>query len=160
MLSLHIITVGREKDHWISEQIDHFRKLISKYAQIELTAVTEAKYSKKANIAKALTSEAKAIKSVLKGGYLFILDVEGETFATDQLAQKIDRLQVDGNSLLEFVIGGPYGLSPELKLKRKKENSCILNISPMTLSHQISRLVLLEQLYRVLNLNAGGTYHK
>jgi 23S rRNA (pseudouridine1915-N3)-methyltransferase len=160
MLNLHIITVGRDKDNWVSAQIDHFRKLIGKYAQLKLTTVAEEKYGKGVNIKKVLSIEAEKIKAKLKGGYLFILDVEGETFSTERLARKVEKLQVDGHSLLEFVIGGPYGLSPELKLNREKTRSCMLNISPMILSHQITRLVLLEQLYRVLNLNAGGSYHK
>jgi 23S rRNA (pseudouridine1915-N3)-methyltransferase len=160
MLTIHIITVGRDKDRWVSDQIEHFRKLLSKYTRVELTTIPEAKYGKGVDIKRALATEGDAIESRLKGGYLFILDVEGNPFSTEQMARKIEKLQVDGHSLLEFVIGGPYGLSPALKLNRQKTKSCVLNISPMTLSHQITRLVLMEQLYRVLNLNAGGTYHK
>ena len=58
--------------------------------------------------------------------------------------------------MLEFVIGGPYGLAPSLKMKADLR----LSLSPLTMSHQIVRVVLLEQLYRGLDINAGGRYHK
>lgn len=160
MLTIHIITVGKDKERWITDQIDHFRKLISKYARLELTTVPESKYGKNIDIEKALAAEAEAIKSKLKGGYLFILDNAGKKYTTEALAAEIQKLQVQGHSLMEFVIGGPFGLSSAIKSTRQKPGSCPLSLSPLTMSHQISRVVLLEQLYRVLNLNAGGSYHK
>ncbi len=161
MLTIHIITVGKDKDPWVSDQVDHFSKLIGKYAKIEWTIVPEARYGKKVDIARAMADEADAIRSRLRGGYLFLLDVTGHYFSTEELARKLEQLQVDGHSLVEFVVGGPYGLSPSLKADVKKSDSGLLaSLSPLTMSHQITRLVLMEQLYRVLNINAGGSYHK
>jgi len=160
MLNIHIITVGKDKDRWITDQINHFSKLISKYARMELTTIPESKYGKNTDIEKALASEAEAIKAKLKGGYLFILDITGKKYSTESLAAEFQKLQVQGHSLLEFVIGGPYGLSSALKSIKQKPGFCPLSLSPLTMSHQITRLVLLEQLYRVLNLNSGGSYHK
>lgn len=159
MLTIHIITVGRDKDRWVSEHIDHYDKLIKKYAQLEFTVIPEAKYTKGTDLAKALAAETEAIEAHLKGGYLFVLDVKGKTCPTEIFARKIEKLQVEGHSLIEFVIGGPFGLSPALKSIKEPKGLCF-SFSPMTMSHQITRLVLLEQLYRVLNLNAGGSYHK
>ena len=65
-------------------------------------------------------------------------------------------LQNRGQSRFEFVIGGPYGVDDALKQRA----DLVLSLSPLTMSHQIVRGVLLEQLYRVLDLNAGGRYHK
>jgi 23S rRNA (pseudouridine1915-N3)-methyltransferase len=161
MLTIHVITVGRDKESWVSDQIDHYRKLLTKYARLELTVVPEARYTKATDLSKALGSEADAIRSRLRGGYRFILDVGGRGYATESLAMEIDRLKSGGYSLLEFVIGGPFGLDPSLKqLDKQAGSGQVISLSPLTMSHQIARLILLEQLYRVLNLNAGGSYHK
>lgn len=156
MLNLHIITVGRDKDPWLSEQTEHYRKLISKYAHLDFTVVPESRYTKHADIDKAKKSEAEAINTQLRGGYLVILDVSGRMYDTRALAETLNRIQVSGKSLIEFVIGGPFGLDESLR----KKGDLTLSLSTLTFSHQIVRLVLLEQLYRVLNLNAGGSYHK
>jgi 23S rRNA (pseudouridine1915-N3)-methyltransferase len=161
MLTLHIITVGRDKEQWISDQLGHYVTLLKRYAAVEFSVVAEAKYSKSTDIRRALAAEASSIESRLKGGYLFLLDTAGKALTTTSLAKEIDTLQTQGYSLLEFVIGGPYGLDPTFKQARQKLGACrLLSLSPLTMSHQIVRLVLLEQLYRVLNLNAGGKYHK
>jgi len=161
MLTLHIITVGRDKEQWISDQLGHYTTLLKKYAAVEFSVVGEAKYSRSTDMKRALADEASSIAARLKGGYLFLLDAAGKAFTTDTLAAEIEILQSHGYSLLEFVIGGPYGLDPAFKLTRQKSGACrLLSLSPLTMSHQIVRLVLLEQLYRVLNLNAGGKYHK
>jgi 23S rRNA (pseudouridine1915-N3)-methyltransferase len=156
MLTIHIITVGSDKDTWISDQIEHYRKLIGKYARLEFSVVPEGKYGKSSDIKKALETEAKSINARIKGGYVVVLDLDGKSSVTRDFADKIARLQVEGNSCLEFVIGGPHGIDESIKEKADLK----LRLSPMTMSHQIVRLVLLEQLYRVLNLNAGGSYHK
>lgn len=156
MLTLHIITVGKDKDAWITDQVDHYRTLLKKYARVEMTVVPEATYAKGADLARVLAAEAERIIARLKGGYLVALDVGGKSFDTPRLAAELQRLQTHGRSLLEFVIGGPYGLAPELKTRA----DVLISLSPLTMSHQVVRVVLLEQLYRVLNINAGGHYHK
>jgi len=156
MLSLHIISIGRNKDRWISDGSDHFIKLLSRYARTEQTFLPEEKYGKATDIKKALKRESQTIETRLKGGFTIALDISGEKPHTRDFAIRLTDWQNRGNSLLEFIIGGPYGLDEDFK------NKCAyrLSLSPLTLSHQIVRLVLLEQLYRALNLNAGGSYHK
>ncbi len=156
MLSLHIIVVGKDKEKWVSDQIDHYRKLISRYARLDITVVAEEKYAKSTDIAKAKAKEATAICNRLKGGFVIALEVTGKSLDTKEFSAKLSQLQVQGTSRIEFVIGGPYGLGEEV-LRRA---SLKLSLSALTMSHQIVRLVLLEQLYRVLNLTAGGSYHK
>jgi 23S rRNA (pseudouridine1915-N3)-methyltransferase len=156
MLTLRIITVGRDKERWVSEHIEHYRKLIARYARLEVIAVAESRYGKATDINRALTAEAAAVEKQLAGGYLIVTDVTGRAFDTGALARKLQALQNAGHSRLEFVIGGPFGISETLK----KRADLLLSLSPMTMSHQITRLVLLEQIYRVLDMNAGGKYHK
>ena len=156
MLALHIITVGRDKEKWVTEQSEHYIKLIRKYASVELTSVPEEKYGKNFGLTRALRSEADRIEARLKGGLLVTLDIGGKALTTESFALKLSDWQTGGVSRIEFVIGGPYGLDPGLK-SRADFN---LSLSPLAMSHQIVRVVLLEQLYRTLNINAGGSYHK
>ncbi|MCP4570157.1 MAG: 23S rRNA (pseudouridine(1915)-N(3))-methyltransferase RlmH [FCB group bacterium] len=160
MLSLHLIIVGRDKESWVSDQSDHYRKLLARYAKLEITVIPEERYGKGCDISKALAAEAKNIESRLKGGYLYILDIDGKSYDTKAFAAELTRQQNSGLSRLEFVIGGPYGLDQSFKDKKKGSRASALSLSDMTMSHQIIRLVLLEQLYRALNLNTGGSYHK
>ncbi len=156
MVTVHIITVGRASKGWVSDQIEHYRKLLAKYARLEITTVPEEKYTARAEISRLLAREARRIEMRLKGGYLIILDTRGQEFNTTQFARELQRRQNKGVSIFEFVIGGPYGLDKILKDRA----DLLLSLSPLTMSHQIVRGVLLEQLYRAFNLNAGGNYHK
>lgn len=156
MLSLHVITVGRAKESWVADQFDHYRKLLAKYARIDVSTIGEEKYGKGADIAKALAREAVAIRARLRGGYIVALDSRGSMFTTEDLSIWFVKRQVSGTSSIEFLIGGPYGLDEDLKGR----SNMLLSLSPLTMSHQIVRLVLLEQLYRVFNLAGGGRYHK
>jgi len=156
MLSLHIIAVGKDKDTWVTEQLAHYRKLLQRYARTELSLVPDEKYTKAGDIKKLKAKEAERILARLKGGYFVALDDSGKEFDTREFARELGRLQTTGHSLIEFVIGGAYGLDEALK----KKADLVLSLSRLTLSHQIARLVLMEQLYRALDINAGGSYHK
>ncbi|MEE9441879.1 MAG: 23S rRNA (pseudouridine(1915)-N(3))-methyltransferase RlmH [candidate division Zixibacteria bacterium] len=156
MLKIHIITVGRDKDSWVNDAIDHYSKLIKKYARLEFSIIAEDKYNSSTDILKAKIREGERIISRLKNGFIIVLDLKGQVLNTMELAEKISQWQNQSISTLEFIIGGPFGLSDDILRKA----DYILNMSSLTMSHQIIRLVLLEQLYRVLNINAGGSYHK
>ncbi|MCK5125040.1 MAG: 23S rRNA (pseudouridine(1915)-N(3))-methyltransferase RlmH [candidate division Zixibacteria bacterium] len=156
MLSIHIIVVGKDKDKGIAELSAHFKKMIRKYARLEMTFVPESKYNSSTDISKARAVEADAILGRLKGGYIISLEVTGQSLNTHLFAERLNLIQLQGNSKIDFIIGGPFGL--DAKISQKAD--MLLSFSSLTMSHQIIRLVLLEQLYRVLNMNAGGSYHK
>ncbi|MFH1700356.1 MAG: 23S rRNA (pseudouridine(1915)-N(3))-methyltransferase RlmH [Candidatus Zixiibacteriota bacterium] len=156
MLNIHIITVGKDKHSWVNDAVIHYAKLIKKYARLEISTIAEEKYNSATDIVKAKINEGERTTSRLKNGYVIALDLKGQTLNTVELADKFVFWQNHSISTLEFIIGGPFGLSDEIVRKA----DFILNMSSLTMSHQIIRLALLEQLYRVLNINAGGSYHK
>lgn len=156
MLNIHIITVGKDKHEWVNDALNHYSKLIKKYARLEISAVAEEKYKPSTDITKAKIKEGERIQSRLKKGFVIALDINGQVITTNELADKVSQWQNQSISTIEFIIGGPYGLSNEI-LRKADYN---LNMSSFTMSHQVVRLALLEQLYRVLNINAGGSYHK
>lgn len=105
---------------------------------------------------KILTIEGqRLLKQVPANNFLFVLDVYGRQFSSEELAEKIRTVTLEGQSNLAFVIGGAFGLSDEL---RGKADICI-SFSRMTFTHQMVKLLLIEQIYRAFKINRGEKYH-
>jgi 23S rRNA (pseudouridine1915-N3)-methyltransferase len=93
---------------------------------------------------------------LLKGTYVVGLYVEGESFTSEQLAQRLQRLMNQGHSHLVLVIGEAEGMPTGVASQLQEQWS----LSPLTFSHQLARLLLLEALYRSFDILRGGRYHK
>ena len=93
---------------------------------------------------------------LLKGTYVVGLYVEGEPFTSEQLAQRLQRLMNQGHSHLVLVIGEAEGMPTGVASQLQEQWS----LSPLTFSHQLARLLLLEALYRSFDILRGGRYHK
>lgn len=96
------------------------------------------------------------LKYIRDDAYLITLEIKGKQLTSEELAQKIDTLGVQGTSHIIFVIGGSLGLGEEV-LKR---SNYALSFSKMTFPHQLMRVILLEQIYRSYRINCGEPYHK
>jgi len=116
------------------------------YAKVELIEVKEAK---------GIEQESAALLAAAQG-YVVALDEAGELLSTQQLADKLTWLELRGISLLSLLIGGANGHSQVLK----RQADALWSLSPLTLPHELARLVILEQLYRVETLRAGHPYHR
>ena len=103
-----------------------------------------------------LTAEGeRLLKLVPNGSYLIVLDVYGKELSSEELSAKIDDLTVQGVSSITFLIGGAFGLSPEVR----KAADLKLSFSKMTFTHQMVRLLLVEQIYRAFKISRGEKYH-
>jgi 23S rRNA (pseudouridine1915-N3)-methyltransferase len=89
-------------------------------------------------------------------GFSIALCVEGESISSENLAAKMEKLSVDGNSNFTFIIGSSHGLAENVKNKADFK----LSMSKFTFPHQLARVILLEQIYRIFQINSGGKYHK
>jgi len=160
MIQLILVCVGKIKEPYLSDGIEEYRKRISKYAKIELIEIDDERIpdlpSEQEKL-KTLEAEGKKIiAKIPKDAYLVTLEIEGTPMSSPELAAFIAKTGTYQNSKLAFVIGGSLGLSREVKKMAKTA----LSFSRMTLPHQLMRLVLLEQLYRSLSINANTAYHK
>lgn len=135
MFKIKIITTGKCKERWLEEALREYEKRLKPKMEIawQLTA----------NLEKALAKEPSYMA----------LDLQGELLSSEGVAKK---LYSQWGSRIVFAIGGPEGLSPTI-LKRA---SFRWSLSPLTFTHQMVRLLLLEQLYRATEIEKGSSYHK
>ena len=107
--------------------------------------------------AAALQKEAEAIRAKIpQGAAVIAMCIEGKTMSSEALADTLADMALSGTSRIAVLIGGSYGLDAALK----KEARLRLSMSPMTFPHHLARIMVLEQIYRALNIQAGGKYHK
>lgn len=158
-MKITIIAVGKIKEKYLTMGIAEFTKRLTPYCRLSVIEVEEERMPENPSAgekAKVLFKEGeRMLKQVKEGTYLIVLDVSGKAASSEELAHKISTLGISGKSDLTFIIGGAFGLSPEL-LKAAEER---LSFSPMTFTHQMIRLLLVEQVYRAFKINRGEPYH-
>ena len=160
MQKVTILCVGKLKEKFYAEAAAEYAKRLSRYCKLEILELPEERLPENpspAQIAAALEKEAAAIRSRLPSSALIIaLCVEGKFLSSPDLAQELAKWTVDGASHFTFLIGGSFGLHPSVKEKAQLR----LSMSPMTFPHHLARVMVLEQIYRAFQINAGTRYHK
>lgn len=152
-MKLLIIQVGKTADEYLKEGIGIYTKRIANYLELEVETV---KPSLKKDKLIAIQEEEKSILSKIKqGDFLVVLDEKGEELGSRQLAVKIQKWMERGVGRIVFIIGGAFGISPELK----KRTDFIFSVSKLTFTHQMVRLILVEQIYRSMTILRNEGYH-
>lgn len=158
-MKITIVCAGKIKEKYLSAGIAEFMKRLRPFAQVEIKEIHEEKMPEEPSAAEkeqVLRKEGeKLLKLVPAGSYLFVLDVFGREMPSEKLAEKIDRLGVQGRSHIAFLIGGAFGLSQEVRAAADEK----LSFSRLTFTHQMVRLLLVEQIYRCFKINRGEKYH-
>ncbi len=156
MLKINILTIGKNKDDWVTDSIAHFIKLLKKYAIVEIVYIPEVKNSGKLPEIELKRAEETVFNNHSKAGFKIALTDRGSSYDSMQFSKLINKLLQNSGGSVDFIIGGIYGLSDSFI------KSChqTLSLSPMTMSHQLIRPVLIEQLYRGFSILSGGKYHK
>lgn len=150
-----IIAVGRLKErHW-REAADEYRKRLGPYARLEVIEIPDRDVT--ADEGRALAAEADGIlRATPPGAVVVALDPRGRERSSEEFASWLERLGVDGESHVAFIVGGAAGLHPDVFAHAGER----LSFGPMTLPHQLARVVLLEQIYRAFRINRGEPYHR
>jgi 23S rRNA (pseudouridine1915-N3)-methyltransferase len=157
LTKIKLIVVGKTKEDWIRQGIKHYQKLLAKYAEIEFIEVKEEKITKSKDEKIILDSEREKISKYLKKDALRIaLDVGGDEFTSEEFAEFFEKSLNRGQNHFIFILGGALGVSQKiLEVCPVK-----LSLSRMTFTHEISRIIILEQIYRAFSILAGTKYHK
>ena len=160
MLRVQLICVGKLKEAFYLQACGEYCKRLAPLCKLTVVELPEIKLPDSpapAQIQAALAREGEAIlEKVPKGSMLIPLCIEGQLLSSPDLAGTLERWSVEGISSVSFVIGGSFGLSPTVKAGAALK----LSMSPMTFPHHLARVMLLEQLYRALQINVGSKYHK
>ena len=158
-MKIKIYAIGKIKDFYITG-CDEYLKRISPYAKIEVIECKDEPISEKPSISKinkAKDIEGERVLKLLKPGeYLIGMDLGKKELDSEQFSRFLLKKLEENGANLSFVIGGSYGLSDALK---SRVNDSI-SLSKMTFLHQMSRLILLEQIYRAFKIINNETYHK
>jgi len=163
VIKIKVVSVGRTRESWIKEAILHYRRLLKKYAELEMVEIKEEKISQSKQAGSILDMEAERILKYLRklsppdSSHLCIaLDIKGENVSSEGFARLLEENLNRGYSKLIFILGGALGLS-----RRVLEVCPIkLSLSRMTFTHEMSRVILLEQIYRAFSIMKGTGYHK
>ena len=158
-MNINIVAAGKIKERYLAEGIAEFMKRLRPYAQMHILEISEEKMKENPSPAekeKILSQEGeRLLRQVPDGSYLIVLDVYGKESSSEELAARIDALGLQGQSNITFLIGGAFGLSREVRAAAKER----LSFSRMTFTHQMVRLLLVEQIYRAFKINRGEKYH-
>ena len=159
-MKIRIIAVGKIKENYLKLGIEEYLKRIRPYSNIEIVEVMDESVNDNPSlleIEKAKNKEGERVFKLIKDGdYVINLDLNKKEYTSEEFSDYLEDKFVIGKSSLTFIIGGSYGLSDELK---KRGNDAI-SLSKMTFLHQMTRLILLEQIYRAFKIKRNETYHK
>ena len=156
-MKIKTIFVGKLQDRYLKEGIETYRNRISRYSQIELVEVEDEAVTAKADQSKIKGIEAeRIIKRVSPDSLLVAMDEKGKGLSSEGLAGFIQKAMDSGVKEISFVVGGSLGLGEKVR----ERADLILSLSPMTFTHQMVRVVLLEQIYRSFTIIKGEPYHK
>ncbi len=159
-MQVQIIAVGKLKEKYLKDACLEYIKRNSRFCKIKVIEVLEEKVpetlteSEKERVRKR---EAERIKGALpKNTFTVALDLEGEQPDSIMLSKKMSAWMLEGKSNISFIIGGSIGLDRQLI----KEAGYSLCLSNLTFPHQLTRVILLEQIYRCFKIINNETYHK
>ena len=159
MQKITVLCVGKLKEAFYEQAVKEYEKRLSRCCKLELLEPEQrlGDEPSEAEIRQALKKEAALVEQRLsKGGALIAMCIEGQEMSSVALSQKMQQLAARGASQLTFLIGSSFGLDEDLK----KKADLRLSMSPMTFPHHLARVMLLEQIYRAYQIEAGTKYHK
>lgn len=156
-MNVTIVAVGKLKERFWAEACAEYLKRLRPYARVEVVEVPDADPARCGGDTGARAKEGAAVLSRIPDrAWVIALAIEGRQRSSEGLSARLDELALAGSSEVALVIGGSVGLSPEV-MARADET---LSLGPITLPHNLARVVLLEQLYRAFRISRGEPYHK
>lgn len=159
-MKIRIIAIGKLKEKYWEEAVREYSKRLSAYCSLEIIELKESPLRSnpsRADEEEVIRQEGRDILSRIgREDYVISLEIRGKSLDSEELAWNIERLAINGRSVIDVIIGGSLGLSEEVSQRADLR----LSFSAMTFPHQMMRVILLEQLYRSFKIIRGETYHK
>ena len=155
-MNIELIVVGKTDSKEVNALVENYTKRINFYNRFNITYIPDVKNTKSLSEAQQKTSEGEAIMRLLDpSDRVVLLDEKGSEFRSVEYADWLQKRLNSGVKRLVFIIGGPYGFSPEIYSHANEK----ISLSKMTFSHQIIRAIFTEQLYRAFSILHNSPYH-
>ncbi|MFT5699286.1 MAG: 23S rRNA (pseudouridine1915-N3)-methyltransferase [Desulforhopalus sp.] len=150
-----IVFLGKTKDGFIQEGIEEYQSRLTHYTNIQITILKDKSSGK--GVRGAIESQGQQmLNSVAQGAVIVALDSRGEQFTSEALSKKITTWELSSVKQVTYLIGGPEGISDTIL----QSAQLVLSFSKMTFTHDMVRMLLVEQLYRAYTIKNGERYHK
>lgn len=155
-MRLEFLFLGKTREAYLAAGIDDYRRRLENYAGVEIRVLKEIRPAGKPE-ARVRQEEGQVLLNHLTAKSLVVaLDPGGRAMNSEELAKQVGEWEDGGRRHLTFLVGGPLGLAPAVLTRADFK----LSLSPMTFTHEMARLLIVEQLYRAFGIRAGSGYHK
>ena len=155
-MKILLLAIGKTDEDYLANGIRKYVDRIVHYAPFEMKELPDPRNRKTLSEEQQKSAESTLILNQLQpSDHVVLLDENGKQFTSVNFAESLEKPMVSGVKRLVFVIGGPYGFAPEVYARANAK----LSLSPMTFSHQMVRLIFVEQLYRAFTILKGEPYH-
>ncbi len=150
------LVIGKTNEKYLIDAIDEYTSRLKHYIPFETIVIPELKNVKNVSVSDQKEKEADLIlKNIQSGDYIVLLDEHGKEFTSLAFSAYIEKKMHTSNKRLLFIVGGPYGFSPRIHSLANEK----ISLSKMTFSHQMIRLIFIEQLYRAMTILNHEPYH-
>lgn len=154
-MKMTVLAAGRIKEKWLMCGIEEYRKRLSRYCEVKIIEIQDLPDS--LPLETVLDQEGKRLlEKIRERSFVILLDLDGKKYDSVAFSKMMEKSFEEGGAEIFFVVGGSCGVSSEL---RKRANLRV-SLSEMTFTHQMTRLLLLEQCYRGFRIIRGEPYHK
>jgi len=152
----HLLFLGREKESFLAAGIGEYAARLRHYAEVEITLLKEKPKANENEAALTARQGEQLLAAIRPGAFVVALDGSGQALSSLELAALVSRWEAHGVKTVSYLLGGPLGLAANVLARADFR----LSLSKMTFTHDMARLILLEQLYRAYTIKAGEKYHK
>ena len=155
-MKILLIVVGKTDQQWLTEGISQYIDRLSHYSQFELQVIPDIRNTRSMEAQVQKVREGEQILKLLQpSDDVWLLDDKGREMTSPEMARWLEKRMAQSTKRLVFIIGGPYGFSPDVYDRVPGR----LSLSRMTFSHQMVRLIFVEQLYRAFSIINNLPYH-
>ncbi len=155
-MKIKVIVVGKTLKGFIGQGVEEYLNRLKHYLRVDLIVIPDVKTGKSLPVEQLMRKEEELILSeIANGSEVFLLDEQGREYTSVELASIVEEKMVAGTKELTLIIGGAYGVTKAVKSKANG----VIALSKLTFSHQMVRVILLEQLYRAMTIIRGEPYH-
>ena len=155
-MKIQLIVIGKTTQDFVRLGLNEFSERLKHYLPFEIEVIPELKNTKNFSAEQQKGKEGECLlKSFQQGDYIVLLDEKGKEMSSMQFAEYLEKKKQVVYKRLVFVIGGAYGFSPNVYETAHEK----IALSQMTFSHQLTRLIFIEQLYRAMTIINHEPYH-